>query len=58
MIVLNHHWKVLSHSKVSLFSQCDTLFGSPVIVFEKCTSSLFIIAFSIARSLKLGVFVP
>ena len=58
MIVLNHHWKVLSLSKVSFFSQFDTLFGSPVIVFERCTSSLFMIAFSIARSLRLRVFVP
>ena len=46
MIVLNHHLKGLSNSKVSFFSQFDTLFGSPVIVFERCTSSLFTIAFS------------
>ena len=58
MIVLNHHWKGLSHSKVSFFCQCDTLFGSPVIGFERCRSSPFIVAFSIDRSQNLRVFVP
>ena len=36
---------------ISFFAQCDTLFGSAVIVFvEGCTSSIFIIAVSIDRS--------